>query len=104
LRLHEAGRDQGHGPQRVLHLSRQPCASDALLARTNLAGFKYILTAEIAGHDAERALKHLRWFDIRVEARHAPQFAVGPRVACSVPLPADGIQLMPAANLTASGT
>jgi molybdate transport system ATP-binding protein len=55
----------------------------ALVAR--LVGLKNIFEAEVTGHDAGRGLTLIRWFGATLEARHAPQFAVGARVAWIVP-------------------
>jgi len=57
--------------------------SSPLVAR--LVGIKNIFEAEIVGHDRERALTHIRWFGMTLEARLAAQFAVGTRVAWCVP-------------------
>ena len=54
-----------------------------LVAR--LVGLKNIFEAEVAGHDAHRKVTHIRWFDAALEARHAPQFRTGARVAWSIP-------------------
>jgi len=54
-----------------------------LVAR--LVGLKNIFEADVAGHDDERRLTHIRWFDRVLEAGHAPRFAAGTRVAWSVP-------------------
>jgi molybdate transport system ATP-binding protein len=54
-----------------------------LVAR--LVGLKNIFVAEVAGHDAARGVTHVRWHGHVLEARHAPQFAAGSRVAWSVP-------------------
>ncbi|MEP7182171.1 MAG: ABC transporter ATP-binding protein [Betaproteobacteria bacterium] len=57
--------------------------ASALVAR--LVGLKNIFEAEVVGHDAASGLTHIRWFGTTLEAAHAPQFAVGARVAWSVP-------------------
>jgi len=54
-----------------------------LVAR--LVGVKNIFEATVAGHDAARGLTHIRWQGATLEAAHAPQFAVGARVAWSIP-------------------
>jgi molybdate transport system ATP-binding protein len=54
-----------------------------LVAR--LVGLKNIFEAEVAGHDALRQVTHIRWSGTALEASHAPQFAVGARVAWIVP-------------------
>ena len=54
-----------------------------LVAR--LVGLKNIFEADVVGHDDERGLTHVRWFDRVLEAGHAPRFAAGTRVAWSVP-------------------
>src|SRR4030095_16855379 len=53
--------------------------SSPLVAR--LVGIKSIFEAEVVDHDRERNLVHIRWFGMILEARLAPQFAVGTRVA-----------------------
>ena len=75
--LHRGTTLQADTPQAVMTRPASP-----LVAR--LAGLKNIFTAEVAGHDADRALTHIRWFGMRLEARHAPQFAIGARVTWSV--------------------
>ena len=37
------------------------------------------------GHDEARRMTHIQWFGTMLEAGHAPQFAVGARVAWSIP-------------------
>ncbi len=54
-----------------------------LVAR--LVGIKNIFEADVVGHDAERKVTHIRWFGAALQARHAPQFGPGARVAWSVP-------------------
>ena len=54
-----------------------------LVAR--LVGLKNIFEAVVVGHDRERNVTHIRWFDAALEARLAPQFDVGTRVAWSIP-------------------
>jgi molybdate transport system ATP-binding protein len=54
-----------------------------LVAR--LVGLKNIFEAEVGGHDALRQVTHIRWSGTALEARHAPQFAPGERVAWSIP-------------------
>jgi molybdate transport system ATP-binding protein len=54
-----------------------------LVAR--LVGLKNIFAAEVVGHEADRGLTLIRWSGQLLEARHAPQFAVGSRVAWSIP-------------------
>ncbi len=54
-----------------------------LVAR--LVGLKNIFEAEVAGHDAQRKVTHIRWSGAALEARHAPQFGAGARVAWSIP-------------------
>ncbi len=50
-----------------------------------LVGIKNVFEAEVVDHDRGRNLTHIRWFDMTFEARLAPQFAVGARVAWCVP-------------------
>ncbi|HEX9302538.1 MAG TPA: ABC transporter ATP-binding protein [Casimicrobiaceae bacterium] len=57
--------------------------STPLVAR--LVGIKNIFEAEVVDHDAKSNLTHIRWFGMTFEARLAPQFAVGARVAWCVP-------------------
>jgi len=54
-----------------------------LVAR--LVGIKNIFDAEVVGHDADRAFTLIRWSGQLLEARHAPQFPIGSRVAWSIP-------------------
>ncbi len=57
--------------------------SSPLVAR--LIGIKNIFEADVVDHDQERNLTHIRWFGMTFEARLAPQFAAGARVAWCVP-------------------
>jgi molybdate transport system ATP-binding protein len=57
--------------------------ANSLVAR--LAGLKNIFEAEVVGHDAGRRFTHIRWRDMVLEARHAPNFPVGTTVAWSIP-------------------
>jgi molybdate transport system ATP-binding protein len=76
--LHRGATLQTDTPSAVMTRPASP-----LVAR--LVGLKNIFEAEVVGHDAGRRLTHIRWFDRLLEADHAPQFAVGTRVAWSVP-------------------
>jgi molybdate transport system ATP-binding protein len=76
--LHRGTTLQTDTPHRVRSRPASP-----LVAR--LVGLKNIFEAEVVGHDAERALTLIRWSDATLEARHAPQFEVGSRVAWIVP-------------------
>ena len=75
--LHRGTTLQAGPPQDVLSRPVSP-----LVAR--LVGLKNIFSAEVAGHDPVRNLTHIRWFGFALEARYAPQFAVGTRIAWSV--------------------
>jgi molybdate transport system ATP-binding protein len=76
--LHHGSTLQTDTPLAVMTRPASP-----LVAR--LVGLKNIFEAEIASHDRERRITHIRWFDAELEARHAPQFAIGSRVAWSIP-------------------
>ena len=76
--LHRGSTLQADTPLTVMTRPASP-----LVAR--LAGVKNIFEATVEGHDAERRLTHLRWFGTTLEAGHAPQFAIGARVAWSIP-------------------
>ena len=62
-------------------VSRHPASP--LVAR--LVGLKNIFDAEIVAHDARRKLTLIRWFETTLEAEYTPRFAVGARVAWSIP-------------------
>ncbi len=76
--LHRGTTLQTDRPEAVMARPASP-----LVAR--LVGLKNIFEAEVVGHDAVRGVTRIRWFDTVLEAAHAPQFAVGARVAWSVP-------------------
>ncbi len=76
--LHRGATLQSDTPIAVMTRPASP-----LVAR--LAGVKNIFEAEVVGHDAERRLTHIRWYDMVLEAHHAPHFSVGARVAWSIP-------------------
>jgi len=76
--LHRGATLQADRPETVMTRPASP-----LVAR--LVGLKNIFEAEVAGHDAARGVTTIRWLDTALEAAHAPQFAVGARVAWSVP-------------------
>lgn len=58
-----------------------------LVAR--LVDLKNIFGARVTAHSAETALTMIEWEGVRLEAVHAPSFAVGSRVAWAIP--ADGV-------------
>jgi molybdate transport system ATP-binding protein len=76
--LHHGTTLQSDTPLAVMTRPASP-----LVAR--LAGLKNVFEAEVVGHDALRRLTHIRWFDLVLEARHAPDFAPGARVAWCIP-------------------
>jgi molybdate transport system ATP-binding protein len=76
--LHHGSTLQADTP---LAVSTRPASP--LVAR--LVGLKNIFEAEVVEHDASRALTHVRWSGALLEARHAPQFGAGTRVAWSIP-------------------
>jgi molybdate transport system ATP-binding protein len=76
--LHRGATLQADTPLAVMTRPASP-----LVAR--LVGLKNIFEAEIVGHDRERRMTHIRWFDAALEASYAPQFALGTRVAWCIP-------------------
>jgi molybdate transport system ATP-binding protein len=76
--LHRGTTLQAGAPHEVMTRPANP-----LVAR--LVGLKNIFTAEVVDHDAGRGVTRIRWHGHVLEARHAPQFAAGTRVAWSVP-------------------
>ncbi len=73
------GRTLQHGaPAQLLQQPATP-----LVAR--LVGIKNIFEAEVVEQDAARGRTRIRWSGKLLEARLAPQFAVGSRVAWSIP-------------------
>ncbi len=60
-----------------------------LVAR--LVDLKNVFRARVAAHAPERSLTLIDWEGVLLEARHAPAFAVGARVAWAIP--ADGVIL-----------
>jgi molybdate transport system ATP-binding protein len=76
--LHRGTTLQAGEPSRLIAQPASP-----LVAR--LVGLKNIFEAEIVGHDADRRFTVIRWSGQLLEAAHAPQFAVGSRVAWSIP-------------------
>ena len=76
--LHRGTTLQTDTPQAVMTRPATP-----LVAR--LVGLKNIFEAEVVDHDRERALTRIRWYGMTCSRRaHAPQFAVGARVAWCV--------------------
>ncbi len=76
--LHRGTTLQHGTPAQLLHQPTTP-----LVAR--LVGIKNIFDAEVVGHDGARGRTLIRWSGQLLEARLAPQFAVGSRVAWSIP-------------------
>ncbi len=76
--LHHGTTLQAGEPSQLIARPASP-----LVAR--LVGLKNIFGAEVVGHESERGLTVIRWSGQLLEATHAPKFAVGSRVAWSIP-------------------
>jgi molybdate transport system ATP-binding protein len=76
--LHRGTTLQAGEPSQLIARPASP-----LVAR--LVGLKNIFEAEVVGHESERGLTVIRWSNQLLEATYAPQFAVGSRVAWSLP-------------------
>ncbi len=76
--LHRGKTLQADKPAQLLAQPATP-----LVAR--LVGIKNIFSADVVGHEPARGLTLIRWSGQLLETAHAPQFAVGERVAWSIP-------------------